>query len=605
MIKEYVSDIKGFYKRIFDNDEDLKNILYSYDIVSYMGNLDAFFYKVIEIFLNDERFEILLEIGSSKKIYEEEYLKYLNNLRYETQSPLYILESAINEEFEVVVPWVKSKNQVLYTQLLFTFMYGNVKSYFHKNRKRFLPEYDWFLIENNEKKKAHIEGFFREFDKFSDAISYMSELKDIDDAPDDKIAYISAVVGIKFDLEDDTAGYSNMPDGLYKTELFSVSKIRNLLKKIIEIFREKGNRYAYELFFDSIGIDVSLKETYFDRRLYRRATSSDKPEDIINPETRESRTSNFFYYITTSNPSTYFFNLAPNEKVTIKDMTEPKTESAFEYVVSTYGTTEEKLRDILGYGENYDGETFTFFKTNALLLDFKYYMAETQEESFISSKHQELIKSYIDMITPIYIKKFYPDFGSSETVFLERASIIFKSGSGYTGYYEDGVYKERSRSDGLSTNTYLDAKYDLILYGEQLLKEVGSEDEINGLNYEEKEGFPKATDSDYEDYKDSREIFHRTKNEETVIEFNVVKIKLDENGEIDEENERGLFSFENSEGNILNNIDFTWLPTISDRELEEEGFIEVDYYSYNNPIVAVAIQTPSGNDIKVDITEEN
>lgn len=606
MIREYTADLKEFYKRAFDSSEELKDTLYKFNITEDRGSVNIFLYKVIEFFLVNESFSILLNSAdSAKAFYEEEYRKYIEAFSYEKGSPLYEIQVMIFQEFNgLYIPWADSRNSSLYEQLIFAFNHGNVKNYFYTNRKRFLPEYDWFLIENNENKKTHIEAFFREFDKFSDIINYMADLTDIENVPEDKIAYLSAILGLKFDLEEDTIGYANMPKGFYEIELFSPYKIRSLIRNIVEIYRTKGSMFAYELFFNSIGIEISLKETYFDRRIYWRSKNA-KKEDEYNPETRESKTYSFFYYLTTQNPAIYYNEHSPGEIISTMDMTEPKTETLFNNQLKKIEKEGKSVEDLLGYGNGYSGETFTYFKTNVLLLDFKYYMADVDQESVVSQYHLNLITSYIDMITPIYIRKYYPDFELLGHVSLDSLSLEFKSGSDYSHYYDqNGKYIERERSDGIGRNFSFSKS---LKYEEEAAENEtpghDHPDELKIYKWEEAEGFPVPEHGQEDEYPDSTELLHaiRGGNKKDLEEYDLGFDNVFPIGRIEEED---LYSFEDLDGYVLNNIDFTWEPIVSNKNLSiNNGYFEIDNFFYESPVVAVEAQNIGESSILVTLED--
>jgi hypothetical protein len=558
----------GFYKKIFDTSEDFLSVLFKYGIYDNGYERDKFVYDLIDILMGDDLFKVYFQSNlSSKEIYNKEYEKTVEDYKYYSLSPFYKIQKSLKNHLGFDFPWQNPFYKDFFVQILFVFSYGNIKNFFYLNRKKFLPEYDWFLIENEERKKIHIESFFKEFDKFSSIIDFMADLNNIDEVGEDKISYLSAVLGIKFDTEEDDTGYINSDNGYFNIELFSVSKIRNLLKKIIEIYKSKGSKFAYELFFNSIGIDIELKETYFDRRLFWESVN-DYADENYNIETDENRNSNFYYYITSKNPSNYFYDIAPDEIVSLEDMTSTKTESSFNFFISSIGEDDTSIKKILGYESSEIAETFTYFKTNILLLDFKYYLAGSEEESIISQKHRDLLKSYIDMITPIYIKKYYPESQSAESTFLERTTLVFLSGDGYSGFYKNGKYIEVERSYIKQSNKW----YDL---------------EGNPSSFQE--GFSALT----EDNSISLDCAEKNKNDIWENTFN--KIREDNNE---------LYYFYYPEDNILNNIEFEWAPNITGKQLSvENGYIEIEYYNSLNTIVAVSIQNGTETEVALTISD--
>lgn len=587
MIKNITADMIGLYVDILSNDEELRSTLFEYNLYDETESKSIFIFKTVKVLLEDSNFKYYFDRGNtSKEIYEQEYKKFRDNFAYHSSSPFYRIQLDIYENYGILCDWYNDKFRRLYEQIVFTFLYGNIKNFFYQNRKRFLPEYDWFIIENNNKKRIHIESFFREFDKFSTIIAYMSNLKDVDEIPDDYIAYLSSILGIKFDLEQDDIGYTNVPEGFFRRELLSSSKIRSVLKNIAEVYRSKGSKFAYELFFNSIGLEVVLKETYFDRRLFWYYSGIN--ENIINTETDEVRTNKFAYYLTSKNPSITFYAVKPDEKVSVNNMTVPKTESAFDYMISKVGSSIESLKKILGYTEDSSIEdTFTYFKTNILLLDFKYYMADTDEESIISQKHRDILKSYIDMITPIYIKKYYPEMQSAETTFLERFNVVFFSPDG-TRVVEnlDGSYTNFERSNVNSINYYINDS-DRENIGNDYTGKLKDVDELTTPFEEGENNGDKAnTDVAFANHQ-SLESFS------TGFNFTNYDIGYPLEQEFREESP-----------NILDNIVFEWEPTISATSLTElDGYIVIDYYDDSNPLVAVSIQNGTENSINLTISD--
>lgn len=599
-MKQLTADIIGFYVRIFDNDEDLKLIMDNYQMYNDSDNKYTFFHNIIKLFVDDEEMNSFLSSGkTSIEMYNEEYAKFLNNQAYSNISPFFKIEKIILKDYEVSIPWSLSSNEGLYTQIIYTFLYGNVKSYFFENRKKFLPEYEWFLIENNEQKRVHIESFFREFDKFATIINYISDLTDIDTIPSDMLSYLSGILGIKLDLEKDDEGYTDILVN-FSYELFTHYKIRSLLKNIVSVYRSKGSVYSYELFFNSIGIDIVFKETYFDRRLFWYSYIE---TDNMNLETRENRTSDFAFYLTTKNPARTYYAIRPEERVLLEDMTEPKMRSAFDYVVKNIGISEESIKKVLGYLEGSE-ETFTYFKTNILLLDFGYLGARFDEEWFISRKHREILRNYVDMITPIYIQKYYQESISGETSFIESINLKFYSPDGYRTYVtEEGEYLnfERSIVNVLAPD-----------------EEVGDIEEI-GVSFKtgeteetlersyfiiDEKSFVRATDDPYAQdvdlnpdgsisYINKQEIDHIFSEEFENFNFFVPYEEIEESR-----------TFEDPEKSLLGNTSFEWEPNFTYTPVDlvtGKGYIDITYYDYFNAPVAVELQE---GDQTIEITLE-
>ena len=609
-MKQLTADAIGFYVKIFDNDEDLKLIMDNYQMYNDSDNKYTFFHNLIKLFIEDEDLSVLLSSGkTSIEMYNEEYAKFLDNEAYHIVSPFYKIQKIILDSYQETILWNISSNEGLYTQLIYTFLYGNVKNYFYENRKKFLPEYEWFLIENNEQKRIHIESFFKEFDKFATIINYISDLTDLDTIPDDMLAYLSSILGIKLDLEKDEEGYIDVSENYFSeqkiqqehTILFNHYKIRSLLKNIVSVYRSKGSVYSYELFFNSIGIDIVFKETYFDRRLFWYSYIRDSNTNL---ETRENRISDFAFYLTTKNPARTYYAIRPEEKVLLKNMTSPKMRSAFDYVVKNTGISDESIRKILGYEEGSE-ETFTYFKTNILLLDFGYLGAKFDEEWFISKKHKEVLRDYVDMITPVYIQKYYQESISGETSFIDPVSLSFYSPDGYRSFVtEDDEYLnfERSFVNVLAPGENSELEYENSeIEDEKSAKDklslsfkAGEDSEtiersyyvLNGKSFDRATDDPFTEDVDYGGasitYINKQEIDHLFSEEFEGFNFFTPYSEISKS-----------LTFSDSEKTLLGNTSFEWEPEFEYTEVDTdtgEGYIIIDYYDYFNAPVAVELQ---------------
>ena len=287
------------------------------------------------------------------------------------------------------------------------------------------------------------------------------------------------------------------------------------------------------------------------------------------------------------------------------DMTEPKTETLFNNQLKKIEKEGKSVEDLLGYGNGYSGETFTYFKTNVLLLDFKYYMADVDQESVVSQYHLNLITSYIDMITPIYIRKYYPDFELLGHVSLDSLSLEFKSGSDYSHYYDqNGKYIERERSDGIGRNFSFSKS---LKYEEEAAENEtpghDHPDELKIYKWEEAEGFPVPEHGQEDEYPDSTELLHaiRGGNKKDLEEYDLGFDNVFPIGRIEEED---LYSFEDLDGYVLNNIDFTWEPIVSNKNLSiNNGYFEIDNFFYESPVVAVEAQNIGESSILVTLED--
>ena len=141
--------------------------------------------------------------------------------------------------------------------IIYSFKYSAVKGFFRQNYKFLVPEFDYDMINSQEKTRLLQEAFMREFDKFTGIIDSIATTVDIDSIPNtldangtNYLNYLAQVIGYE------------RGDRL----LLSDASFRELLKNIIEIYRIKGTNYSFQLFFNLLGFDIIPQELWFDRR---------------------------------------------------------------------------------------------------------------------------------------------------------------------------------------------------------------------------------------------------------------------------------------------------------------------------------------------------
>jgi hypothetical protein len=258
--------------------------------------------------------------------------------------------------------------------------YGKIKTFFLKNYKSFLPEYDFNEIQNREKLRIFLESFMIEFDKFTEIIDSMYDIVDIDKTPMDKLFYLAQLIGYERD----------------ETILFSDTFFREFVKNIIEIYKLKGTNYSYELFMNFLGFNITINEFWFDRRFYF--------SDASNPETGISNKGDAYFYLTTQKPSDGVIDTSTfKEIITEKDF--GKQQNLFNF---THLTTKENvsIEKLLGFDLDWSGDVYTYFKTNIVLYEVERLRTTTSEAAAEVTEAELLaIKKYIDFLTPIFLKQ--------------------------------------------------------------------------------------------------------------------------------------------------------------------------------------------------------
>lgn len=376
---------KHYYlTRIFLADTVLRDALYPLDL----SNED---YDDLCYALADNLYEITDDFVkkntlSANEYYDKERKNYLANSIYSAVE-FSRMQSAVDKITGKSYNWYMVVNKPIYVGILKSLLYGAIKHFFYENRELYLPQYDWYLINQNPKRSEIINTLFLEYDKvatISDAIQYY---QDPDDIPVEFIIRLQEITGLTMNT------YGNT---------FTADQLRNLTKHLIDVWREKGSLFAIELFFSCMGIDCAVQELWFDRRLYYNT-------DNFNDYTTANSTASFEYYLTPRDPqsTTYPFS---DENVSYNMYTSPKPSRMWKYLLKTSTSSEdETVRELLGYEDSDKGVTYTFFKSNYLLFNFGY----TNQTASVSKAELEVFKELVKHILPAYMRTIYAnDYGS-------------------------------------------------------------------------------------------------------------------------------------------------------------------------------------------------
>ena len=206
--------------------------------------------------------------------------------------------------------------------LFYCFKYSAIKIFFRQNYRYFLPDFDYEMINSEEKVKLAQEAYMREFDKFSTILEDLGNVVDIDKIQTQYLNYLGQIIG--YERED------------YR--LLTNSTFRELLKNIIEIYKIKGTNYSFELFFNLLGFEIIPQEFYFDKRYGDTSIG-------INLYTQATDKNQYLFYMTPIKPTDYVLGgMAYPYAINESSMTSAKDLEKFNYLTTRY-----ILGDSIGY----------------------------------------------------------------------------------------------------------------------------------------------------------------------------------------------------------------------------------------------------------------
>lgn len=268
----------------------------------------------------------------------------------------------------------------VYRNIFYAMKYGSVKTFFEKNYKHFMPEYDYFEIQSRDKTRILMESFMKEFDDFTDILEKMYDLHDIDKAPDEYLDYLSALIGYERD----------------KNYITDYTFFRALLKNMIEVYKIKGTNYSIELFLSFLGFNIVIEEYWFDRRYFYSSQAK-------NPYTGETNKNNFSFYLTPIKPSyTIPDGVSYRKVVNIDEFCGQRNLYNFNRAIAD---NKASALQLLGFDPDYTGEIYTYFKTNVASYNVERIIASgSSVKEEVTSTDLKMIKKYIDFLTPIFIQ---------------------------------------------------------------------------------------------------------------------------------------------------------------------------------------------------------
>jgi len=359
--------------------------------------------RTVEIFQGDSEYLIVLN-NAGKTLTDQQYddlaeILIDNNTHIADNTVVDLIEEGyLNSDFNAIYG---GDSAGLYKQTFYTYKYAAVKNFFRNNYHYYLPEFDRTQINSQEKTKLFVEAFMREFDRFSLVIDKLYDIVDINQVPTDYLDYLAQLIG--YERED------------YR--LISDISFRELLKNMIEIYKIKGSNYSFELFFNFLGFDIEVQEFWFDKRYGDDNINS-------NPYTTSVDKNSYLFYLTPIKPTDGIPDNMNNPYYITEDQIKETLDlNMFDQYTTWYSSGDSRgysRKQLLGDTPGFDGDTYTFFKSN--IIQYKLSTLGTEQESELTDEDTEIIELYTTFLTPIFINPR-----------LKLAAVPYKTyGSGLT-----------------------------------------------------------------------------------------------------------------------------------------------------------------------------
>lgn len=262
--------------------------------------------------------------------------------------------------------------------IYYTYKYFNEEQFFFNNiLEHYVPSYDSSIISSTTQLKIYFDGLGIILDTLDQKIEDLYNLGDPDAVDDRYLQHVAQLLG-------------------YQKEDFSIENIsfRELIKNLTEIYKTKGTRYSFQLFFRLLGFQADLREYYWDR-------------DAINPEGFASITEyDYLYYLTVQDPRTRTRTqtLNPNDSRAVQPIRTEQWTKVKDLRVFNQLQSEYTLDEILGLKDSDlpEEDRFTYFKTN--FINFQLTQFYTKQD--LTAKDTDTILKYVRFLTPIYVSAF-------------------------------------------------------------------------------------------------------------------------------------------------------------------------------------------------------
>jgi hypothetical protein len=419
--------------------------------------------KYIQIFKDDINFnKFVLEeegISFSDEKYRELVLLLLEHKNIINDSTIDELSAQRPPYLRLEIASLFGKDFIKafsYRQIMYTFKYSTLKTFFRDNWKVFVPDFDVLNIVSSDQKRIFQEALMSEFDKFAEIIDEIYNIQDVDRVPDKYLSYLAQSIG--YEREDS--------DFLYD------ASFRELIKNIIEIYRIKGTNFSFELFFSFLGFDAEIREFWFDKRFA-------DPGVINNPFTNLTDKASFQFYLSTIRPTEYIPD-GMNEPYSVNEnqITETMDGNEFNYLS---GAGLYTPRELMGLEPSDWEEPYEFFKTNVIQFNLTRFDADEvadvgvdgSNDGGLSAEDLEIIRIYANFLTPIFVQKsvviitrpfvddatslIFTDFSRrdlraiNEVIDKETMFHMYSGRQPSSYYWEDGT---RYHSDPIPNSSY-------------------------------------------------------------------------------------------------------------------------------------------------------
>lgn len=262
--------------------------------------------------------------------------------------------------------------------IYYTYKYFNEEQFFFNNLlEHYVPSYDASIISSTTQLKIYFDGLGIILDTLDQKIEDLYNFGDPDAIDERYLQHMAQLLG-------------------YQKEDFSIENIsfRELIKNLTEIYKTKGTRYSFQLFFRLLGFQADLREYYWDR-------------DAKNPENFASITEfDFLYYLTVQDPRTRTRTqtLNPNDSQSVQPIRTSQWTKVKDLRVFSSLQSDYTLDEILGLKDSQlpEEERFTYFKTNFI----NFQLTQFYNKQDLTAKDTDTILKYVRFLTPIYVSAF-------------------------------------------------------------------------------------------------------------------------------------------------------------------------------------------------------
>lgn len=355
--------IEPEYKKVYDTIRNNKELT---DYLTSIGSLlttEAYFEKFGGL---DNYTEVSIKINelNRKTLHNIAKVIYENKDYIEQHSVRQLVSERFKEfEFKIALGFSSYNKLPIKTlkKIFYVYKTSYVDSFFQNNWKKFMPEFDVELIENNEVMNSFLTAVMKEFDKLDNIISNVKNFKKYSEIPFEYINYLTQLLG----FEQKTLMINSEQEVFFRT----------LAENILDVYSQRGTFAAFYLLFYFLGFELNITEYYFDRRYYYALEG--------NKETSEINRLSYKYYLTKNKPSDNIFTedaFPITEIVTDADYTEKLQLENFEELANEYGidcvlgfseyytpkTTKAINGNLVTKGKltKYEGPVYKYFKTN-------------------------------------------------------------------------------------------------------------------------------------------------------------------------------------------------------------------------------------------------